>query len=231
MYRNLILTHICLRSSRSLQMPNSTPLRLVVCNWPRSTYVPQLHVYYLINIMIMNIVDKLKIVNGFFPYQFSRYWRRGSILWRRTARRLARSPPWQLSSEARLPPHVHRRSRSRNSHSQTLASSVWGRSRLRGRRNEWDSMRTRIEQREWMLTFPMILASLLFMCLRYIETKCVPSTTTGPQHLPRQYYPTVLIHYRVIHVNQTKDSDHDHLHRIAPTSMTHELQPGLILVH
>ena len=38
-----------LRFSRSLQLPNSTPLRLVVCNWPRSTYVPQLHVYYLIN--------------------------------------------------------------------------------------------------------------------------------------------------------------------------------------
>ena len=37
-----------LRFSRSLQLPNSTPLRLVVCNWPRSTYVPQLHVYYLI---------------------------------------------------------------------------------------------------------------------------------------------------------------------------------------
>ena len=37
-----------LRFSRSLQLPNSTPLRLVVCNWPRLTYVPQLHVYYLI---------------------------------------------------------------------------------------------------------------------------------------------------------------------------------------
>ena len=38
-----------LRFSRSLQLPNPAPLRLVVCNWPRSTYVHQLHVYYLIN--------------------------------------------------------------------------------------------------------------------------------------------------------------------------------------
>ena len=37
-----------LRFSRSLQLPNSPQLQLVVCNWPRSTYVPQLHVYYLI---------------------------------------------------------------------------------------------------------------------------------------------------------------------------------------
>ena len=42
------------RFSRSLQLPNSTPLRLVVCNWPRSTYVPQLHVYYLMLMSVSN---------------------------------------------------------------------------------------------------------------------------------------------------------------------------------
>ena len=60
--------HIRLRSSRSLQMPNSTPLRLVVCNWPRSTYVPQLHVYYLIIILFYLMISIQQIHSLRSPY-------------------------------------------------------------------------------------------------------------------------------------------------------------------
>ena len=58
----------------------------------------------------------------------------------------------------------------------------------------------------------LLLASLLFMCLRYIEANHKSNATTSPQHLPRWYSTAVWAHSQVNHANLTKDSDHDRIH-------------------